>query len=128
MSVFIPTHRFPFCRSAAKRHNCSLYPLTGLSLVSSTSSLSSWIINGKYGTVAYLSKHCVSSSGILLIHHDSCVNDCYLRIFLVIFHEVSSGRTLGYVGQPLFSQFLVQIPLSEYTPGFTDHSPRSLDL
>ena len=44
--------------SAAKRHNCSLYPLTGLILVSLISFLSSWIINGKYGAVAYLFKHC----------------------------------------------------------------------
>ena len=58
MSVLYQLIDFLYVVSAVKRHNCSLYPLIGLNLVSLTSSLSSWIINGKYGTVAYLSKHC----------------------------------------------------------------------
>ena len=58
MSVLYELIDFLFVVSAAKRHNCSLYPLTGLNLDSWTSSLSSWIINGKYGTVAYLSERC----------------------------------------------------------------------
>ena len=58
MSVVYQLIDFLSVVSAARRHNCSLYPLTGLNLVSLTSYLSSWIINGKYGTVACLSKHC----------------------------------------------------------------------
>ena len=38
--------------SAANRHNCSSHPPSGRNLDSLTSSLSSWTISEKYGTVA----------------------------------------------------------------------------